>query len=113
MIDLTQIKSSYNKRNMKDDIEYIKELSNLTVYEDGYDLKEKDKFDFTKETKELEKLKHIHNELDNLNSISDDDIKKWNLKLNSIKRNTSMYLNDTNFISKEKASSSVIHSLPL
>ena len=112
MIDLTQIKSSYNKRNMKDDIEYIKELSNLTVYEDGYDLKEKDKFDFTKETKELEKLKHIHNELDNLNSISDDDIKKWNLKLNSIKRNTSMYLNDTNFISKEKAAS-IINSLNL
>lgn len=97
MLDLIQIKSLLDKKNIKEDVEYIGKFLQRTVNENN-----KDDFSIKKEVVDLSKSTHTHYNYELLSKINEIDVLRWNAKYSNVKRNISEYINDMNLVSNSK-----------
>lgn len=94
MFDLVQIKSLFKRKNFKEDMEYIEDLTDEVVHEDCTNTD----FNIDRELNELKDLDHEHENSSLINSITEEDIQNWNNKSLNAKTKTSEYENDTSYI---------------
>lgn len=100
MLDLIQLKSGLENENFKKDIQYIDELTQITLNEYGHERLENE---FLKTLSEINIKSHIHLDHLAIDRITEGRIKYWNSKFSIVLRKTSQLENDAFYVTKDYA----------
>lgn len=106
MFDITQIRSGLNKKNLKEDIQYIDEVLNDVVYIDSSDNTNIDVevLDYMKIVELLKKNSHLHKNFTVLQKITNTMVDSWN---STSPTKLSQLINDSNFVTEGYVNSKI------